>query len=145
MSAGTASLAEREALRGYVDRTVVLGIRPEDMEDATLVSDAPADRRITVTADLREALGSDVVIHFSLDVPPAMTDDVQELKSDVGHEALQGMEAEARAGRTNAVARLNPRTHIRTGDTAELVIDTHRLHFFDRDTGVTIAGGRPKT
>ena len=44
--------------------TIVLGIRPEDMEDAALVSDAPAERRITSTVELREALGSDVVVHF---------------------------------------------------------------------------------
>jgi multiple sugar transport system ATP-binding protein len=134
------TLADHEALRGFVGRSVVLGIRPEDMEDAQLVSDAPQDRRITITADLREALGSDVVVHFTLDTPPAVTEDVQELKSDVGHEALQDMQLKARSGVTSAVARLNPRTSIRTGTTAELVIDTHRLHFFDPDNGAAIYG-----
>ncbi len=57
--------------RGYEGRKVVLGIRPEDMEDASLVSDAPAERRITSTVELREALGSDVVVHFTIDAPPA--------------------------------------------------------------------------
>jgi multiple sugar transport system ATP-binding protein len=139
------TLAQHDALRGYVGRPVVLGIRPEDMEDASLVSDAPADRRITITADLREALGSDVVVHFTLDVPPALTEDVQELKSDVGREAVEDMERSARTGVTSAVARLNPRTSIRTGTTAELVIDTHRLHFFDPDTGAAIYGDAPTT
>ena len=50
----------------YAGRTIVLGIRPEDMEDASLVADAPADRRITSTVELREALGSDVVVHFTI-------------------------------------------------------------------------------
>ena len=139
------TLAEHEALRGHVGRRIVLGIRPEDMEDASLVSDAPADRRITITADLREALGSDVVIHFSLDAPPAVTEDVHELKSDVGHEAVEDMEKKARTGVTAAVARLNPRTTIRTGTTAELVIDTHRLHFFDPADGAAIYGGSGDT
>jgi len=134
------TLADHDALRGYVGRSVVLGIRPEDMEDASLVSDAPADRRIAITADLREALGSDVVVHFTLDVPPALTEDVQELKSDVGSEALEDIEQKARSGVTAAVARLNPRTAIRTGTAAELVIDTHRLHFFDPDSGAAIYG-----
>ena len=69
-------LAERPALRGYAGRQVVLGIRPEDMEDASLVSDAPPERRITSTVELREALGSDVVVHFPIDAPPAVTEDV---------------------------------------------------------------------
>ena len=58
-------LAARPALAGYVGRKVVVGIRPEDMEDAALVTGAPADRRIPATVELREALGSDVVIHFT--------------------------------------------------------------------------------
>ena len=127
--------AERPALAAHVGRRIVLGIRPEDMEDASLVPDAPTDRRIKVIAELREALGSDVVIHFPLDARPAMTEDVQELHSDVGQEALDDIEAKAKAGKTNAVARLNPRTRIRKGDAAELVVDTRRLHFFDPDTG----------
>ncbi|RPI04851.1 MAG: sn-glycerol-3-phosphate ABC transporter ATP-binding protein UgpC, partial [Actinobacteria bacterium] len=79
-------LAARPALRGYAGRTLVLGVRPEDMEDASLVSDAPADRRISVLIELVEALGSDVVVHFMIDAPPALTDDVKELAVDVGME-----------------------------------------------------------
>src|SRR5690606_36259661 len=115
------------------------------MEDAALLTDAPADRRLRVQADLREALGSDVVMHFTLDAPPALTDDVHELQSDVGHEAVQAIEKRAQAGTTLAVARLNPRTRIRAGDTAELVIDTQRLHFFDHETGVAIYEGTSTT
>ena len=87
-------LAARPALRGFAGRTVVLGIRPEDMEDAALVADAPAERRISSTVELREALGSDVVVHVSIDAPPAMTDDMKELASDVGAGG-------ARAGRSS--------------------------------------------
>ena len=137
------TVAARPRLDEFVDRPLVLGIRPEDMEDASLVADAPRDRRLSITAELREALGSDVVIHFPLEAAPALTEDVQELHSDVGQEALDDIEAKARAGRTNAVARLNPRTQIRKGDTAELVVDTHRLHFFDPDTGAAIRGDAP--
>ncbi len=39
------------------------------------------------------------------------------------------------------LARLNPRTQVRTGDPIELVVDTHRLHFFDPDDGSGIYGG----
>ena len=130
-------LAARPALRGYAGRTLVLGVRPEDMEDASLVSDAPADRRISVIIELVEALGSDVVVHFMIDAPPALTDDVKELAVDVGVE-LSKVEEHAARGHTNVVARLNPRTHARKGEPIELVVDTHRLHFFDADTGLGI-------
>jgi multiple sugar transport system ATP-binding protein len=134
-------LAARPALRGYVGRVVVLGIRPEDMEDASLVSDAPAERRISSVVDLREALGSDVVVHFPLDAPPAITDDVKELAGDVGEEALELVQKGVEGGRTTMLARLNPRTRALRGEPLELVVDTHRLHFFDAGDGAGIYDG----
>jgi multiple sugar transport system ATP-binding protein len=134
-------LAARPELRNYDGRTIVLGIRPEDMEDAALVSEAPKERRISATVDLREALGSDVIVHFTIEAPPAMTDDAVELAVDVGAEALEQVEQQARGGRSTVLARLNPRTKARKGDPIELVVDTHRLHFFDPDNGSGIYGG----
>jgi len=133
-------MAARPDLRNYQDRKIVLGIRPEDMEDASLVSDAPAERRISSTVELREALGSDVVVHFSLDAPPALTEDVRELAVDVGQEALDRVQQKAAENRSNVVARLNPRTRVRKGDAVELVVDTTRLHFFDPNDGSGIYG-----
>ncbi len=101
-------LAERPALRAHAGRRVILGIRPEDMEDASLVSDAPVDRRIRANVELREALGSDVVVHFKLDAAPAISEDVRELALDVGHDVLAKLEEAT--DRTNVLARLNPRT-----------------------------------
>ena len=131
-------LTNRPALRGHQGKVVVLGIRPEDMEDASLVSDAPADRRISAVVELREALGSDVVIHFSLDARPAITEDVRELAVDVGLEALDHVEERAQQGRAPVVARLSPRTAAQKGEPIELVVDTSRLHFFDPASGAAI-------
>jgi multiple sugar transport system ATP-binding protein len=128
-------LAERPALAAYDGRKVVVGIRPEDMEDAALVADAPADRRMPATVELREALGSDVVIHFTIAAPPAVGDDVRELAVDVGKEVLEKVEKTAARGEASVIARLNPRTHVQKGDRIELVVDTARLHFFDPDDG----------
>ncbi|HYD11127.1 MAG TPA: sn-glycerol-3-phosphate ABC transporter ATP-binding protein UgpC [Acidimicrobiales bacterium] len=127
-------VAARPTIERYVGRPVVVGIRPEDMEDAALVADAPADRRITAVVELQEALGSDVVVHFSIDAQQAITDDVKELAADVG-EAIETVERRAREGRAEVVARLNPRTRARKGESIELVVDTGRLHLFDPDTG----------
>ena len=134
-------VAARPALHEYKGRKVVIGIRPEDIEDGALVSDAPADRRITSTVDLGEALGSDMVVHFRLNAPPAMTEDVKELAVDVGQEALEQVEQKAEEGESNVIARLDPRTRVRQGDLVELVVDTGRLHFFDPDDGLGIYEG----
>ena len=134
-------LHKRPGLRAYEGRSVVLGIRPEEMEDASLVADAPADRRLRATVGLREALGSDVVIHFDLDARPAITEDVKELAVDVGSEALEKVERTADSRGVEVLARLSPRTTVRSGDTVELAVDTHRLHYFDLDDGTAIYGG----
>jgi multiple sugar transport system ATP-binding protein len=134
-------MASRPALAAYEDRKVVVGIRPEDMEDASLVADAPADRRLPATVELREALGSDVVIHFTLAAPPAVSEDVRELAVDAGTDVLEKVERTAERGEASVIARLNPRTHVQTGDRIELVVDTARLHFFDPDDGAGIYGG----
>jgi multiple sugar transport system ATP-binding protein len=136
-----ALLAERPDLRGYDGRDVVLGIRPEDMEDASLVAEAAPDSRIPIEVELTEALGSDVVIHFTVNAPQAITEDVKELAHDVGVEALEKVQQEAEVGKTTVTARLSPRTHVRPGSNIELAVDTARLHFFDPDSGSGIYGG----
>jgi multiple sugar transport system ATP-binding protein len=136
------SLAARPALDDYIDRKVVLGLRPEDMEDASLVSAAPAERRLSSTVELREALGSDVVVHFGIDAPQAVTEDVRELAADVGNEALERVEQTAAGGQTIMVARLNPRTRVGKGDRIDLVVDVGRLHFFDPENGLGIYDGK---
>ncbi|MET1003356.1 MAG: sn-glycerol-3-phosphate ABC transporter ATP-binding protein UgpC [Acidimicrobiia bacterium] len=130
----------RPDLRNYVDRTIVLGVRPEDMEDAALVTDAPAERRIAAIVELRESLGSDVLVHFTIEGRPPITEDVKELVDEVGEDILQQVEQQAQSGRAPMIARLSPRTTVRKGDPIELVVDTHRLHFFDLDHGSGIYG-----
>ncbi|HXF73072.1 MAG TPA: sn-glycerol-3-phosphate ABC transporter ATP-binding protein UgpC [Actinomycetota bacterium] len=132
------ALAERPALRAYEGRKVVVGIRPEDMEDASLVADAPADRRLRAVVDLREALGSEILIHFQVRAPMVLTEDTKELAVDVGAEALEHLVARARDAVSTFVAQLNPRTGAREGEPIELVVDTARMHFFDLDTGLGI-------
>ena len=134
-------LAERPALKAFEGKRVIVGVRPEDMEDAALVAEAPADRRIRSNVMLREALGADVLVHFKIQAPAVMTEDVRELAGDVGQEALAAVERGAQAGESTFLARLNPRTGAREGEPIELVVDVHRLHFFDPETGLGIYGG----
>ena len=132
------SAARRPALSKFEGQSVVLGIRPEDMEDAALAPDAPKDRRISATVDLREALGPQVVIHFMVNAPVVVTEDTKELASDAGSEALADLHERAKEQATRFVAQLDPKTRVREGDSIELVVDTDRFHFFDPETGLAI-------
>ncbi|MGH3040317.1 MAG: TOBE domain-containing protein, partial [Gaiellaceae bacterium] len=128
--------AARPALRAYEGRKVVLGIRPENLEDAELASDAPTDRRVRGTVQLREALGSEIMVHFSVDARPALTDDVRELAQDLGDE--RAAQQEEPAGETTMVGRFGARSNVQEGATAEVAVDTSALHFFDPETSLGI-------
>ena len=74
--------SQRPALASYVSRDVAVGIRSEDMEDARLVRDAPADTRLKATVSLVEALGAQIVVHFDVDAPKVVTADTKLLDKD---------------------------------------------------------------
>jgi multiple sugar transport system ATP-binding protein len=131
--------AARPALAGYAGRKVVLGIRPENLEDAALVTDGSASRNIKGRVVLREALGSEVMVHFTIAAPPALTEDVRELAQDTGNDrAVQELEQGAGTSESTLIGRFGARTRIVEGDDAEVAIDTRSLHFFDPDTGLGI-------
>src|SRR4029079_8010344 len=116
-------------LADYENRPVVLGIRPEHLEDAALGD--PARPRLHGHSELREAIGSETLVHFSVAARKAVTDDVRELAQDGGDDrALDGLASGAPATAT-LVGRFDPRTRIREGDTIEVSVDHQGLHFFD--------------
>jgi multiple sugar transport system ATP-binding protein len=125
------TLADRPALRGFEGKRIIVGIRPDDLEDASLVPDAPADRRITAVVDIREDMGSEVFVHFAVDAPPVRGEDV---KAAVGEEAIEATEAQTRRKGTLFVARVDRETRAREDERIELLVDTRRLHFFDPET-----------
>jgi multiple sugar transport system ATP-binding protein len=136
---GEEAIAARPALRDYEGRAVVLGIRPEHLEDAALVPDSPPDRRLDGRVVLREALGSELMVHFQVGARPALTEDVRELAEDVGDvAAIERLEEGA--AEAVLVGRFAPRSNVREGERAEVAVDTNGLHFFDRETGLGIYG-----
>jgi multiple sugar transport system ATP-binding protein len=129
-------VSARPGLQAYEGKNVVLGIRPEDLEDAAVVPDAPADRRMKGKVELTEALGSEILAHFTVDAPPALTEDVKELAEDVGAELkVAGAEDQQH---TTMVGRFDARSQIKEGETAEVAVDTRGLHFFDPESGLGI-------
>ena len=129
------TLAAHPALPAYQGRPIVLGIRPEGLNDAALAGD-DGQPRVRGQAEVREALGSEVLMHFSVQARAAVTDEVRELAEDAGDdrviEQLEPLE------RTTLVGRFGPRTRVREGDTIEVAIDESALHFFDASTGGVI-------
>jgi multiple sugar transport system ATP-binding protein len=132
-----ATLRERPTLPDYVGRKVVVGIRPEDMEDPEYLAAGAPDVRIPVMVEVREAMGSEVYAHFKVDAPPVVTEETRDLAADKGLDDLE-LEGQADEGSAMFVARLNPRTTAVRGKPMELEVDVRRLHFFDVETGQAI-------
>jgi multiple sugar transport system ATP-binding protein len=118
-------IASRPALAAYTGRRVIVGLRPESFEDAGLARDSAAHERLHVLVEHREALGSDVLVHFAAAPTPVPSDDPLDAVDDAQTEAM-------------VVARLHADTRARAGDDLELVVDTEALHFFDAQTRAAI-------
>jgi multiple sugar transport system ATP-binding protein len=138
LTIGTRVLTERPALRGYLGKPLIVGIRPEDMEDAALV-ESRSGASLRSSADLVEAMGSEVLVHFSISAPWVVTEDTRELARDAGTDVLGALEQQ----KTNMVARFSPRTRVKEGEPVVVHVDTERVHFFDQDTGASIRDSAP--
>ena len=134
--AHTLSVDNRGGLTAYEGRKVALGIRPEDLEDAAL-SDVPADSRLPVTVDLREDMGAEIFLHFSVDAPHVETEAVKEAVE--AEDGVAPLEQQAEESRTPFIARVGRESGAREGDRIEVAVDTRLLHFFDLETGSAIA------
>jgi multiple sugar transport system ATP-binding protein len=127
----------RPALKGYVGRRLALGIRPEDLEDASLVPGGSAARRLAVQVDIKEDMGPEVYLHFAVDAPPVRSD---ELRDVVGEEALQAADELTHHHGSPWIARVSRTTTAQEGQRIELTASTGRLHFFDLETGEALLG-----
>jgi multiple sugar transport system ATP-binding protein len=125
-------LEHRPALRTFEGTRVILGIRPEDFEDASQGDEEAGAGRISAVVDIREDMGSEVFVHFGVAAPPVRGKDVQ---AAVGHEAIEATAEQARRRGSLFVARLTRGTRVREGDRIELLAAPDRLHFFDPATG----------
>jgi multiple sugar transport system ATP-binding protein len=134
ISLGPEALENHPALKGYIGKQVVLGIRPEDLEDAALETGAPPERQLHGRLELKEALGSEIMAHFAIKGAHAETDETRELAKDVGadpgEQPIGVAEDEA-----VIVGRFGARSRIQQGDKVTAVVDTRALHFFDPQTG----------
>ncbi len=129
------SVLERRPLLGtYENKQVIVGVRPESMQDAVLVRDAPPDRLLHGTVELREALGPELFVHISTRLQPADTSAVADLPRDT---SAVGRPSDSGA---MLVGRFDAHSPAHEGGTVDVLVDTASLHFFDPMTGVGIYG-----
>ena len=132
------ALSVHPALQAYIGRTVVMGLRPENLADPAIATEMPTDQRLSGKLMLREALGSEIIAHFEIAVPPVLTADTKELAEDIGTSHHFEAHTKHPSATSMLVARLNPRTEVREGQTIEIAVDTRALHFFDAESGLGI-------
>ena len=125
-------LDSKPALRNYVGRKVVMGVRSEDMEDSSL-KQGPEDQRLKGTITLTEALGSEIVVHFSFDAERVETADTKLLAKETGEQELHTLGTGVKW-----VASFAPRSRVRNGDTVDISVDMERIHLFDPETSEAI-------
>ena len=114
------------------DGRVILGIRPESFEDASL-SD-PALSSVEVEVAVLEELGSDSHVIFAIDAPRVEAEDLK---------AAADNEEEALIAGDHAVwnARVQSKTAARVGARMRLAVDASHLYFFDPDSGASLTAG----
>jgi multiple sugar transport system ATP-binding protein len=127
----------RRSLAGHVGKRVVIGIRPEDLEDPEYVANPTAGARLPVTVDVREAMGAEVYAHFTVDEPPVLTEDTRDLAADAGL-AVDDLGSSGEPTTSHFVARLDPHTSAAEGRPIELHVDMRSIHVFDPETGEAI-------
>ena len=125
---GPHELSVPEGVHLDAGRRVMLGIRPEDIRLAG--GQAAAGSTLDVTVDIREDMGAEVFLHFSVDAP-AVT--AEALKEMAGEEAAEA--AAYQHGHSAWIARVARGSEVREGNRALLAVDTRLLHFFDPATG----------
>ncbi|MEZ5231103.1 MAG: sn-glycerol-3-phosphate ABC transporter ATP-binding protein UgpC [Acidimicrobiales bacterium] len=115
------------AMRAAVgDRDLIMvGVRPERFEDASLVDADKAGVRFRTRVDVIEWLGNEQYAYVPYDVPTGTDRQLQELARELDSEHL----------RNQLVVALDPQSRIRGGEEAELWFDTRRMHLFDPATG----------
>jgi len=124
-------LLKRPGLVAFEGKQLILGIRPEDLEDAAFSGAAPAGRRLSAQVDIREDMGSEVYIHFGVGGKAVRGADV---RGAVGEEAADVAEVKGNVW----VARVDRDTVAQEQGNVDLVVDTSRLHFFDPASGEAI-------
>ena len=114
--------AKQPKLADYDGKPIIIGIRPEDFEDAAFAEQIPESQCITAKVSLIEALGSEIMVHFRIDAATVDSGDPDAVEEREGDDV------------SNAVGRFNPRSSVRMGETIDIAVSSENMHFFDAET-----------
>jgi multiple sugar transport system ATP-binding protein len=114
---------------------VIVGLRPEDFEDAQLVGDKSRGISFTAKIDVLESMGSEFYAYFNLESEKVSSKELDELAHDAGAADLPTQEG------SQVVARLEAASKVRQGQEVELWFNSEHLHLFDPQTGKSLLGG----
>jgi multiple sugar transport system ATP-binding protein len=120
---------QRPRLVEYAGRDVVVGLRPEDLPAAE--GSTPSGQGLKADVVLVEALGSEMLVHFSVDAHRVHVDEVQEDPGDIAENSELAVHGQG-------IARVHPRTVAAVGDRIELQVHAERMHFFDPHSQMSI-------
>jgi multiple sugar transport system ATP-binding protein len=120
-----AVVLKRPGLRAYAGKEVVVGMRPEHLRAESSESAGP---KITGDVDLVESLGSELVVHFTIDAHRVIAEGAVD-KDEAA--ALQTGEG---------VARVEAKTAVKPGDRMTFSVDIEDMQFFDPKTGLAVRG-----
>jgi multiple sugar transport system ATP-binding protein len=129
-----------EAGNGGGRRGVIVGIRPEHFEDASLVTLPARGHVFTTKIDVLEALGSDSYAHFTVESERVSSSELEELTEETDPGGLAGS-----ADGVQVVARLAAASGIKQGQEARLWVDTSQLQLFDPETGRSLLPSESST
>jgi multiple sugar transport system ATP-binding protein len=139
---GTVPLTDeiRQALEGSkAGRDLIVGLRPEDFEDARIVENRGTGGTFTATVEVLESMGSDKFAYFTLEGSGASSAELEELARDSGA-------ADAGGDINQIVTRLDPTSGAREGQPLEIWYNAAKIHVFDPHTGENlthaVASGR---
>jgi multiple sugar transport system ATP-binding protein len=116
--------AARPSLAGYDGRDLAVGVRPEHIADGDL-GNIEGRSHVTGTVEVREGLGSEVLLHVTIDAGKVTAEDIESETRGDDHSSV-------------IVARVAPTTKLVPDATANLAVDTEHLQLFDLESGLAI-------
>jgi multiple sugar transport system ATP-binding protein len=119
-----------ESAQPEAGRAVIVGIRPEHFQDASLVGDHAHGHTFTAKVDVLESLGSEYYAHFTVASDRVSANELEELAEDADSAEI----GRSREG-VQVVARLDAASRAAEGGELELWFDPERLQLFDPENG----------